>query len=62
MNPAPRNLEHCAQHPDAAVLHIFDADYYVINGERAPTPVAKRTVRWECAACGATLRLMGTMQ
>lgn len=47
----PDNLERCQDHPNADVRHIYDADFYVLNGERAGCGINRRTVRYECADC-----------
>lgn len=57
MNHAPRNLEHCQDHPDALVRHVYDADFYIMNGERAGSGVNRRTVNYECAECGKKLEV-----
>jgi hypothetical protein len=53
---APDDLERCREHPSALVRHVYDADFYVLNGEAAPVPFRKRHVRYECSACGRELR------
>lgn len=55
MDYAPDDLERCACNAD--VRHTFDADIYVMNGGMTRSaPIRKRTVKFECTACGRELR------
>ena len=56
MGYAPDDIEICPDHPKADVRHVYDADFYVLSGERAGSPFRKRTAWFECAQCGKKLR------
>lgn len=59
---APESLERCTDHPDALVRHTYDADFYILNGERAGTGINKRTVSYECAECRRPLSIRAVLQ
>lgn len=51
---APDDLEKCC--PGAMVRHVYDAEFYVMNGGMTRSaPMNKRTVHFECATCGRKL-------
>lgn len=47
----------CPSHPDAQILHTYDDDHYILNGEmvRAGIPNTKRNHKYQCSVCGMEL-------